>query len=416
MSIRFLIIDDHAEYRDWLGHHLTAEWGDAEVIGHDPAGALPLPEGLSPSACDLIFLDHRWSGGSGMDVLRELKRRPGCPPVIFMTPQGDESAAVDAIRAGADDFLPKTHLAHDELMAAIRESLRRGRQATARFAKPAFADQQKPAEPGTFVLKGHHFVRQLARTGISSVYLMENESSGEPVVVKVLTEVPDVAEGKSDFERFLQEYELISEVHHRNIVKIYDLGIADDHAYIAMEYFPRGDLRKRIGRGIAVDQALEFLDQMARALVAVHAIGVLHRDLKPGNVMVREDDSLALIDFGLAKQLRTALDITHTGEIFGTPYYMSPEQGHGDPVDERGDLYSLGIILYEMLTGMKPFVAASPMSVIYKHSHAAIPRLPEEAAALQELLDTLMAKEPIDRYQSASDLVEGIKALQQSRA
>ncbi len=416
MSIRFLIIDDHAEYRDWLGHHLTAEWADAEVIGHDPAGARPLPEGLSPSACDLVLLDHRWPGGSGMEVLRELKRRPGCPPVILLTPQGDESAAVEAIRAGADDFLPKTHLAHDELMAAIREALRRGRQSTARFAKPSFADQQKPAEPGKFVLKGHHFVRQLARTGISSVYLMENESNGEPVVVKVLTEVPDVAEGKSDFERFLQEYELISEVHHRNVVKIYDLGIADDHAYIAMEYFPRGDLRKRIGRGLSADQALEFLDQMARALVAVHAIGILHRDLKPGNVMVREDDSLALIDFGLAKQLRTALDITHTGEIFGTPYYMSPEQGHGDPVDERGDLYSLGVILYEMLTGMKPFVAASPMSVIYKHSHAAIPRLPEEAAALQELLDTLMAKEPVDRFQSASDLVEGIKALQQSRA
>lgn len=111
MSIRFLIIDDHAEYRDWLGHHLTAEWGEAEIIGHDPAESPPLPEGVSPSSCDLILLDHRWPGGSGMDLLKELKRRPGCPPVILLTPQGDQEAAVDAIRAGAEVgfhfFFPK---------------------------------------------------------------------------------------------------------------------------------------------------------------------------------------------------------------------------------------------------------------------------------------------------------------------
>lgn len=411
MSIRFLIIDDHAEFRDWLGHHLTAEWSEAEVIGHDPSAGPLLPEGLSPSSCDIVLLDHRWPGGTGMELLKELKRRPGCPPVILMTPQGDQTAAVDAIRAGADDFLPKAHLGHEELMATIREALRRGRQATARFARPALPDSEEPAQPGTFALRGHRFVRQLARGGISSVYLMENESSSEQVVVKVLTEVPDVADGKGDFERFLQEYELISEIHHPNVVKIFDLGIADDHAYIAMEYFPEGDLRQRIGRGLDPDLALDFLDQMSRALVAIHAIGVLHRDLKPGNVMVREDGSLALIDFGLAKQLRTALDITQTGEIFGTPYYMSPEQGHGDPVDERGDIYSLGVILYEMLTGMKPYVAASPMSVIYKHSHAAIPRLPPAAGHLQALFETLMAKAPIDRFQSAADLVEAIEAL-----
>ena len=411
MSIRFLIIDDHAEYRDWLGHHLTAEWGEAEIIGHNPAESPPLPDGVSPSSCDLILLDHRWPGGSGMDLLKELKRRPGCPPVILLTPQGDQEAAVDAIRAGADDFLPKVHLGHEELMATIRESLRRGRQATARMARLKMPAREETTDPATFVLRGHRFVRLLARGGISSVYLMESDTDGEQVVVKVLTEVPDVADGPGDFERFLQEYELISEIHHRNVVKIYDLGIADDHAYIAMEFFPEGDLRKRIGTGLDPDLALDFLDQMARALVAIHAIGVLHRDLKPGNVMVREDNSLALIDFGLAKQLRTALDITHTGEIFGTPYYMSPEQGHGDPVDERGDLYSLGVILYEMLTGMKPYVAASPMSVIYKHSHAAIPRLPPQATHLQGLINTLMAKAPIDRYQSATDLVEAIQTL-----
>ena len=115
---------------------------------------------------------------------------------------------------------------------------------------------------------------------------------------------------------------------------------------------------------------------MAEALAAIHSVGVLHRDLKPGNVMLREDGTIVLIDFGLAKQIELDAEITATGEIFGTPYYMSPEQGHGREVDERTDIYSLGIILYEMLTGQKPFLAPTPMAVIYKHSHAPLPELP----------------------------------------
>jgi DNA-binding NarL/FixJ family response regulator len=408
VGIRILIIDDHHEYRTWLGHHLTAEWGDAEIIGHDPTGGRPLPEGLAPSDCDLILLDHTWSGGSGLDVLSDLKRRPGCPPVIMMTPQGDKEAIAGAFQAGADDFLPKSKVSHEHLVQLVREALRRGRKATTAWSRPGAEPKTKPA--GAFALKGHEFVRLLARGGVSSVYLMRRLEDRRPVVVKVLTEVPDVAEGKNDFERFLQEYELISAIRHRNVVEIYDLGIADDHAYIAMEYFPEGHLGQRIGTGLTTDAAVGYLEQMARALTAIHAVGVLHRDLKPGNVMLRVDDSLALIDFGLAKQLRTAADITHTGEIFGTPYYMSPEQGHGDPVDERGDIYSLGVIFYEMLTGSKPYAGASPMAVIYKHSHSEIPALPEHAAHLQALLEGMLAKDPSERFQSADDLLAAIVA------
>jgi eukaryotic-like serine/threonine-protein kinase len=188
------------------------------------------------------------------------------------------------------------------------------------------------------------------------------------------------------------------------VVQIYELDVADDHAFILMEFFPTGDLRARMRRGIVPLDAVRILRQMAAALAAIHAAGVLHRDLKPGNVMLRADGSIALIDFGLAKQLTLDAEITATGEIFGTPYYMSPEQGHGRDVDARSDVYSLGVIFYEMLTGKKPFLAPSPMAVIYKHSHAPIPRLPEDLAHLQPLLDKLLGKEPQDRYQSAAEI------------
>jgi serine/threonine protein kinase len=150
---------------------------------------------------------------------------------------------------------------------------------------------------------------------------------------------------------------------------------------------------------------------MASALEVVHEVGVLHRDLKPGNIMLRADNSLAIIDFGLAKQSELKAEITGTGEIFGTPYYMSPEQGHGQQLDVRSDLYSLGVIFYEMLTHKKPYLAATPMGVIYLHGNAPIPRLEGELAAYQPLLERLLAKEPGDRFASAADLVHAITEM-----
>ena len=147
--------------------------------------------------------------------------------------------------------------------------------------------------------------------------------------------------------------------------------------------------------------AADYTRQIAGALAAIHDAGILHRDLKPANIMFRDDGSLALIDFGLAKQMRLHAAITGTGQIFGTPYYMSPEQGHAEPTDERSDLYSLGCILYEMLTGERPFTASSPMGVIYRHAHAPRPRLSRALTHFQPLLDRLLAVDRFERYQSA---------------
>jgi serine/threonine protein kinase len=160
---------------------------------------------------------------------------------------------------------------------------------------------------------------------------------------------------------------------------------------------------------LSPQDALRMAVGIGRALDGIHAAGVLHRDLKPGNVMLRDDGSLALIDFGLAKDALLAMEVTDSGQIFGTPHYMSPEQGHGERIDQRSDVYSLGVILYEMLARAKPYMAENPMAIIYKHRKEAIPRLPERVAALQPLIDRLLAKKVEDRVPSAAVAVQAIE-------
>jgi serine/threonine-protein kinase PpkA len=140
-----------------------------------------------------------------------------------------------------------------------------------------------------------------------------------------------------------------------------------------MEYLPGGDLRHQIEQGVAESDAVKYTEQIASALADLHSVGILHRDMKPGNIMLREDGSIALIDFGLAKRIARKQDITGRGEIIGTPYYMSPEQGRGTEVDERSDVYSLGIMFYEMLTGEKPYGGDNAMNIIFKHREAPMP-------------------------------------------
>ena len=171
-----------------------------------------------------------------------------------------------------------------------------------------------------------------------------------------------------------------------------------------MEYLGGGDLRRRISTGMVEKEAVSNLRQIASALDAVHKVGILHRDLKPGNVMLRDDGSVALIDFGLAKRMRLKLALTDSGEIFGTPYYMSPEQGHGYDIDQRSDIYSLGVIFYEMLTGQKPYESDSAMGIIYKHAQAPVPLLPSRFARYQMLINLMMAKHPDDRISTAAEI------------
>ncbi len=401
-----MIIDGQAAFRRLLSHHVTTHWPEAIVSEYDPIVGGDLPAEFSGAGNDIVLLGdelgNEFSKKKGLQTLRKFLQTSGFPPVVYFSTSDESAEKAEARKLGADGFFVRKRINHDALIIALGRILvdqRRISSTDALFV----GDLATGMHP---LVKGYRFIEKLAVSEHSAVYLAEKESDGINVILKVLRQVPDLSDGIGAFDRFLQEYELIAELEHPNIVRIFDLGVSDDHAHIAMEYLAGGDLKQKIQMGISEQEAVNYIQQIAGALANVHRVGVLHRDLKPGNIMLREDDSIALIDFGLAKRMRLKLELTDHGEIFGTPYYMSPEQGHANAVDARSDIYSVGVIFYEMLTGEKPYLADNAMGIIYKHSNAPIPLLPPRVAEYQALMNLLLAKKPEDRLQTANEISE----------
>jgi DNA-binding NarL/FixJ family response regulator len=400
--MRVLIIDDLPEYRRSLRYHVEVQWPRAFIDEVDPAATTLAQVVHDVAGYDIVMLGHPLKGEARFTWLEGLRKAVRCPPVIVFADPSDEFLAVDALKAGAASYFPKGRVTHQRLVDTMHKATRR------ESAIPDPTALVGKVRRGT----AHNFelVKPLHSNAFASVYLARADSDGRMLVCKVLRHVPDAGD-EGLFDRFLQEYEIIAGIDHPNVVRIYDLGVADDHAYIAMEYLPAGSLRERINRPVETVRAITYTRQIAGALQAIHAVGVLHRDLKPGNIMFREDDSLALIDFGLAKYLNLQGAITGIGQIFGTPYYMSPEQGHAGPTDHRSDIYSLGCVMYEMLTGERPFTGGTAMSVIYKHANAPRPRLNHGLEKFQGPLDRMLAVRPEDRYQSAGELLDDFATL-----
>ena len=394
-----MIIDGIADFRRLLKHHLTTRWPDAEIAEFDPISSGYLPAEFSGAGNDLILLGNELGDRDGLDILKQFMKARTFPPVAYF---GDKEEEQAARTAGAKSFFAREDIRHNALIVRLSDLLaaRDRKESTGALF---VGDTMAGIRP---VIRGYRLIKKRGLTEHSAVDLAERESDSGKVVLKVLRHIPDNPDSVGAFDRFLQEYELIAELDHPNIVRIHDLGVGDDHAHIVMEYLDGGDLKQRIDLGVPEPTVVEYFRQIASAIASIHKVGILHRDLKPGNIMLRRDNTVALIDFGLAKRLRLEMAITDSGEIFGTPYYMSPEQGHGNGVDERSDIYSLGVIFYEMLTGLKPYPGESAMGIIYKHAKAPIPLLPPRHAKHQALLNLLLAKDPDDRLQSAAEILE----------
>lgn len=397
--LKVLIIDDHADYRRLLAHHIAVRWPDAVIREYDPQLSGRLPAAFSGAGNDVVLLGHPCGRGDVLHWVRQFRALRRFPPIVVIG-SGEERQIVAALKAGAAEYVGKPGLSHARLAEAIEEAIRVPANGELNGQAGGF-QELGASEP---IPRNYEIVRKLAKGELATVYLARQRNADRQLVLKVLHQVADTATGKI-LDRFLREYELIARINHPNVVRIYDFGVADDHAYIAMEYCAGGSLKRRISTGMDGNEAYRVMRDIAGALGALHAAGILHRDLKPTNVLFREDGSLTLIDFGLAKQVALEAEVTGAGAIFGTPYYLSPEQGHGEPVDQRGDLYSLGVIFFEMLTGSKPYDGDTAMSVIIKHRQSLVPQLPDSLRNFQPLLERMLAKKPSARFQSVEELL-----------
>jgi serine/threonine protein kinase len=253
---------------------------------------------------------------------------------------------------------------------------------------------------------GYNVVHIIGQGGQAQVFLAEREHDGLRVALKVLDRA--LRQDPVFLQRFVREYKLLASVESPYVARIYDQGFSGDHPYIAMEFLPSGTLAARIREGLTTRSALRIAGQIAQALSAIHARGIVHRDLKPANMLFRADGRPVLVDFGLARDMKVNSTLTVAGQFLATPRYMSPEQCLGLPIDARSDLYSLGAVLYEMITGRKIYDGANSAEVIAMHVNAPPPKLADLLSVHQPLLDRLLAKEPANRFQSAAEVVAEI--------
>ena len=258
-------------------------------------------------------------------------------------------------------------------------------------------------------IPGYSVLRTLGVGGMSTVYLAVQQSLEREVALKVMA--PALAANADFCQQFLKEGRITAKLAHPHLVTVHDIGSFRGTYYMASEYLPAGSLRDRLQQQLQIAEAIEIARDIAAGLHYAHEMGFVHRDVKPGNVLFRAAGAAVLADFGIAKAIKSISSATIAGNAIGTPDYMSPEQAQATPVDGRTDIYSLGGVLYEMLSGRKPYVANDPYAVALRHVTDPVPQLPEPIAWLQPLIDQTMAKDREQRFPNGEAFIAACDEL-----
>jgi eukaryotic-like serine/threonine-protein kinase len=437
---KILVIDDDDAALKLVTQHLSrAGYAVQECVdGIRALGA------IATSPPDLIVSDVQMPELDGYGLLSALRAQPATEaiPFILITESADHEGFRKGMKLGADDYLTKP-VDRQELLDAVSARLARARAAARRAiaaggglsstgsfsgmsagtgstaaastggtpgagsgGAPAASDNDARAFTR---LTDYTLVRKLAEGGMSSIFLADQKSTQRRVVLKMIPLRKGIEQDV--INRFMQEHAMLERLRHPNVVEIYAQGFNDDHLYIAMEFFQHGSLNDIMFGALSEETSFNFAVQIARGLEAAHRQGIVHRDLKPDNIMVRRDKTLALTDFGIAKDLNSLTSMTVHGEVLGTPSYVAPEQALGQTVGPAADVYSLGVMLFQMLTGRKPYQANDPQNILYQHVNSPIPKLPDDLAQWQDLINFMMAKQPHQRPSDASAVLACFRAL-----
>ncbi len=333
----------------------------------------------------LSSLNDRGLGRSGVVILAETAQVP----------------AIERENVGAFEFLDPHTLDKTQLTASVKRVLRyhvrRGEDALPE------ADALLPPE---LAIKGYQPVRTLSVTNESSVLLVRSARTNQQFVLKFLADTGN----ERLVKRFLQECRIATTQHHRNIVTVHEQGLSTGAAYYVMEFLAGGSLQSLLRRRLPLVRTLRSVTQLAAALQHLHDNDIMHLDVKTANVLYRDEKTAVLIDFGAARHALINRNYTLKDHALGTPHYMSPEQATGRPLDRRADLYALGIVFFEMLTGECPYVGNTISEVLYGHLRKPIPELPDGLHAFQPIVNRLLAKKPSARYATAAAVARALHA------
>ena len=403
---RILILEPDNKVRSALLRYVVKGWQGAAVQSTSGtlADALVDLERLKSFDVLLVACDFAKDGTADnptLQALRAVTADRNNPAVILLTSKGSEYTAVRAIKSGAFDYVPKSLLGREQIVSAVQRAM---------LHLKGSLGLRGGTVTGVVRLFGYDMRRCLATRDSVSVHVAFSAERSKEVVLKVVHRGRGALSRDENFERLVSEFKLLYDIEDHAVAEIYDFRVTSQYCYIAMEYFPLGHLGTQLDSRLSPADALHYAREIAHGLSIIHTAGVIHRDLKPGNIMLRDDDSVALIDFGISQSTQVPRPMAGDAraEIAGTPYYISPEQAAGATTDERTDLYALGIIFYQMLTGEKPYVGATASEILEQHRNAAVPALGPALAVYQPLLNRLLAKEPSRRFGNAREALEAL--------
>jgi CheY-like chemotaxis protein len=428
-SKRVTVIDGSTGLRLAIAALVQEYFPDAIIEDIDPFSQTMRGPGFSFSTSgSAIVLGGVGTEAEANDALKRLRSRANCPPIIMLVAEPLMRLRESFVAAGAFDVLRKDAVSGQRLRALLSQAFESAKNmapstSTSTPSAPAAGLSHAPAY-GKFLfvddgervgvdIDSYRPVSVLSSGKMAQVYLSENIATGQQAVVKILTSAP--MRNVTELTQLLSTAAKLRPIRGSSVVREYDSGIAANFPYIAMEFLPKGDLRRRMKQAISVDDAVTIIRQILAALGELHRVEICHADLKPESVFFREvhgsRSDIALIDFNISTPFGKAVRHSPVGDVLGTPTYMSPEQGAGSPVTAASDIYSAGVIFFELLAGIPPFTGDTAAQTIFRHLHHEIPLLPMKSRHLQPVVDQMLAKHADDRFQTAADVLAAIDAL-----
>ncbi len=401
MKSSVLVLGDGPNFCEWFGLHASTRWPYVLVETARLNSVATILDAFQPAKYRRIVIRLSFSqehAESSYQLLTQLASRDDFPPVAVVADDGNELHAVQAMKLGIFDYIPSERLSKSQLERLFDgiESLHDNQDAIINH-------------DGAPQIPGYTIRRPVAATYTSAVYWAFSEKLKKDIALKVLDISAAPIAGRREITMW-REHNIMRRIASPHVASVYEYGETDELAYLAMEYLPRGSIQRVIEESGQSVSRLELLLGVAQGLREVHRAGYVHLDVKPDNVLIRQDSAPVLIDFGISRRVSEAQKTGNKDIRMGSPYYMSPEQARGEAVDQRSDLYSFGALWYTVFTGRKPYRGNSVLEILEAHERMPGPSLGNALRHYQPIIDGTLAPSPSDRFPNADALIQAIES------